>query len=448
MTMKNSKVVVIDVVGLKPAHLNEKKRTPHLNNLLSKGRCWPLKPVFPAVTLPAQASFITGLFPEEHGVVSNGFYFPEKFQVSFWEQANFLVQGEPLWEKLKRISPDLKTAVLFWQNSLYASCDVVITPKPLHFDEKLIQWCYSKPVNLYEKISEEIGEFNLFSYWGPMASIEGSRWIAQASIEVLKREDPDLLMVYLPHLDYCSQKCPPDDPVVLEELQKVDAEVGRIIEGVRQLGLEDDTTFIILSEYVLSPVSGDVPINRQLKENGLLNIRTIQGREYLDFELSPAFAMVDHQVAHIYCKPEHVAKTRSVLEKIDGIEFLLEQEGKRKFHIDHPRSGEFIAVSQKDRWFSYPWWDENSSAPLFADKVDIHNKPGYDPLELFLDPETRRICDDPMLIRGSHGYPPLSENDYATLIISGAGSDHDLPQDTIDSVSVPHIIENLFKKCH
>ena len=131
-----------------------------------------MKPVFPAVTLPVQASLTTGVYPETHGVVSNGFHFPEFHQVSFWEQATGLVRSEKIWTRLRRKDSEFKTAVLFFQNSLYADCEAVITPKPMHTDDGLIQWCYSKPVGLYESISEKIDPFNLFHFWGPMASIE------------------------------------------------------------------------------------------------------------------------------------------------------------------------------------------------------------------------------------------------------------------------------------
>jgi len=417
--MTNTRVVVIDVVGLSTEHFQRKENIPHIAALSSQGRLFQIKPVFPPVTLPVQASLTTGKYPEEHGVVSNGFYFPENFQVAFWEQAASLVQTGRIWDSLKSKEPSLKTAVLFFQNSLYANSDVIITPRPLHTEEGLIQWCYSKPVGFYEEICQQIGEFNLFHFWGPMASIESSRWIAKAAVETMDRVRPHLMFVYLPHLDYCSQKYGPEDSIVLDELRQVDREVGRIVEGAEALGLAEETVFIVLSEYAFYRVQGDIPLNRVLREKGLLEVRTIQGREYLDMELSPAFAMVDHQIAHIYTKSGYEKAVRRVLEKVDGIDMLLDGDGKTSFQVNHPRSGDFIAVSSKNRWFSYYWWDDRSREPDFATHVDIHRKPGYDPLELFVDFKTREISQDTSLIKGSHGYPAMEEGDNVPFLISG-----------------------------
>ncbi len=441
--MKQKRVVVIDVVGLAPHHFDHPEHIPNLAALAGQGTRMSMKPVFPAVTLPVQASLTTGVYPEGHGVVSNGFYFPEHYQVSFWEQATGLVQSEKIWDRLRQKAPELKSAVLFFQNSLYADCDTVITPRPLHTDDGLIQWCYSKPVGLYEAISDRIGPFNLFSFWGPMASIEGSRWIARAAVEVMDRIRPHLMLVYLPHLDYSSQKLGPDDPAIAEELRQVDREVGRIVDGVAELGLTGETVFIVLSEYAFHSVQGDVAINRVLRENGLLAVRTIEGREYLDFELSPAFAMVDHQVAHIYIKAGQKERVRNVLEKTAGIDCLLDTDGQRTHRIHHPRSGDLVAVSSRDRWFSYYWWLDRERAPDFADRVDIHRKPGYDPLEMFLEPGTFNISQDTSLIRGSHGCLPTEEQDRIPLLISGDWEGN-LPHPA--DLAIPdvfHIIEDI-----
>ncbi|SPD71964.1 Type I phosphodiesterase/nucleotide pyrophosphatase [uncultured Desulfobacterium sp.] len=417
--MNKKRVIVIDVPGLSLNHVMSKGLMAHSNSLMSNGHVYRMRTVFPAVTLPVQASLTTGVSPEEHGVVSNGFYFPDSHQISFWEQAASLVEAERIWDRLKRRDAGIKTATLFFQNTLYAQCDAVITPRPMHTDEGLIQWCYSKPVGLYEEICSSIGEFDLTHYWGPMASIKSSQWISKASIEVAARIKPDLMFVYLPHLDYCMQKLGPDHPGVEMELSLVDNEIGRIVQGVNDLGLEGETIFIILSEYVFSGVAGDIAINRILRENGLLSVRSIKGREYLDLELSPAFAMADHQIAHIYIKPGREKSVRQVLEKTDGIDYVLDADGKKDHKIAHPRSGDIIAVSAKDRWFSYYWWFDREKEPDFAAHVDIHRKPGYDPLELFIEPGTFKISQDTSLIRGSHGYPAISQDQMTVLLISG-----------------------------
>lgn len=421
--MNGRRVVVLDVVGLRPEHLTDGARAPHLAALAARGRLHRIKPVFPAVTLPVQASLTSGVPPRQHGVVANGFYSRDFFSVSFWEQPASLVQHERIWETLQRRHPGFTTALLFMQNSLHADCACVLTPRPMHTDEGLVPWCYSKPVGFYEELEAELGPFPLMHYWGPMTSIASSRWIAGAAVRTMERIRPDLLFVYLPHLDYCCQKVGPDHPSVADELLLVDAEVGRIVQGVADLGLLEETVFVVVSEYAFNRVSAAIPLNLILRENGLLATRTIAGRDYVDFELSPAFAMVDHQLAHLYLKKGQEQAVRRVLEKIDGIDFLLDRAGQRRFAVDHPNSGDLVAVSARDRWFSYPWWAERTREPDFAGHVDIHRKPGYDPLELFLEPGTRRISQESGLICGSHGYPPLTAADEVPLLVSGSAPD-------------------------
>lgn len=441
--MRRKRVIVIDAVGLGLKHFGFKDRIPHIASLLDRGKLLRMKPVFPALTLPAQASLTTGAYPDCHGIVANGFYTQDDFRVSFWEQAASLVQTERIWDRLKKKKPGMKSGAIFFQNTLYAGCDTVMTPKPIHADGRLIHWCYSKPPGLYEAVTEGIGQFNLYHYWGPLASIESSRWIAKAAVEVIDRVKPDLLFVYLPHLDYCSQRLGPDDPAILDELSEVDKEVGRIIKGVEDMGLIDETTFIVLSEYVFSEVKKDIPINRALRESGLLKVRTIEGREYIDFELTPAFAMADHQIAHIYVKSGYAKLVRDTLQKIDGIEFLLDGEAKKHFRVEHARSGDLVAISSKDKWFSYYWWNDRSREPEFAARVDIHRKPGYDPLELFTEPGSIKVPQDTLLIKGSHGYPALSEEDAVPFLISGEGKDSAAIPETISITDVASVIERI-----
>ena len=227
----------------------------------------------------------------------------------------------------------------------------------------------------------------------------------------------------------------------MEELGQVDREVGRIVNGIEDLGLGDETLYILLSEYAFSEVQGDIPLNRLLRERGLLEIRTIQGREYLDVELSPAFAMVDHQIAHIYVKSGKEKEVRKALEGIDGIDFLLDRQDQKAYHIGHPCAGDIIAVSARDRWFSYYWWDERAREPDFAAHVDIHRKPGYDPMELFLEPETLKVSQDTNLIRGSHGYPTMSQQDKVVFLISGERENMVEIPETLCVTDVAAIIE-------
>ena len=396
--------ILLDVVGLEVKHLDS-GLLPNIAKISENGEAAKLEPTFPAVTSTVQASVLSGKYPREHGIISNGLYDRSTYNVSFWEQSSSLVQTQRVWDTVKQEKNSKKTAVLFWQNTMYANSDIVVTPRPIHLDDKMVMWCYSKPVGYYEKLKEKFGEFNLASYWGPFASPKSSEWIANAAEHTLEGERPNFLFVYIPHADYSAQRFGKTTVQVRDDLKKADEIVGRLVQKVSDLGIRDETQFIIISEYAFNDVKAAVPLNLVLRDAGLLSIRTIHEKEYLDFEYSKAFAMVDHQVAHVYIKNGYERETRKALENTEGVEKILDSSGKKELAIDHERSGELIAVSARDRWFSYYWWYDENRAPDFAGKVDIHRKPGYDPVELFIDQKTKSIPLDARLVKGSHGRP-------------------------------------------
>ena len=395
--------ILLDVVGLEVKHLDS-GLLPNIAKISENGEVAKLEPTFPAVTSTVQASILSGRYPREHGIISNGLYDRSTYNVSFWEQSSSLVQAQRVWDAIKQKNSK-KTAVLFWQNTMYANSDIVVTPRPIHLDDKVVMWCYSKPVGYYEKLKEKFGEFNLASYWGPFASPKSSEWIANAAEYTLESERPDFLFVYIPHADYSAQRFGKEAVQVRDDLKKADEIVGRFVQKVTDLGIRDETQFIIISEYAFNDVNAAVPLNRVLRDAGLLSIRTIQEKEYLDFEYSKAFAMVDHQVAHVYVKEGFQTEARKVLDATPGVDRILEEKDKQQLAIDHKRSGELIALSSKDMWFSYYWWHDQSAAPDFAKRVDIHRRPGYDPVELFIDQKTMSIPFDASLVKGSHGRP-------------------------------------------
>lgn len=439
---------VFNIVGLSPQYLNFLENLPAFSQLLTDGKAIPMEPAFPCLTLPGQATLSTGILPSEHGIIANGFYYRDKMEVSFWDQYRSLLQAEPFWEKIKHKKPDCKTAVLFWQNTLYGNADIVITPKPMHADHQLIQWCYSKPVGLYESLAEDIGPFELMHYWGPFASPESSRWITNAAISLLKNHSPDLMMIYLPHLDYSCQKYGPDDPKVFEDLKIIDDLVGNFLNELDQLGLRESSTIAVISEYSITNVSSAVNINLVLREAELLNVREIEGKEYLDIEMSKAFAMVDHQIAHVFVQPKDEEKVNNLLQHTEGIQLVLNKHDQIPYGVNHERSGELLAVSAPDKWFTYYWWDNPEKAPDFANKIDIHRKPGYDPLELFWDHDKMEIPTDPSLIKGSHGIPAKDGNHMAVFLISGnTVKNMELP-DKIHATDVASILEKVALEQH
>jgi predicted AlkP superfamily pyrophosphatase or phosphodiesterase len=379
--------------------------------------------VTPAVTCTVQSTFLTGLRPGGHGAVANGWYFRELAEVGFWKQSNALVTGEKVWEAARRRDPAFTCATLFWWYNMYSTADVAVTPRPMYpADGRKLPDVYTEPPELREELQGKLGTFPLFRFWGPAADASSSRWIAACARHVFTTRRPTLTLVYLPHLDYDLQRLGPGHPRLARALREVDAVAGELID----LAQRDGAAVVVLSEYGITEVTGPVHLNRVLREEKLLRVRTELRRELLDAGASEAFAVADHQVAHLYVRDaRRVAEVKALVEKVPGVERVLDEDGKRALGLDHPRSGELVAISRPDRWFSYYYWLDDDRAPDFARTVDIHRKPGYDPAELFLDPKlalpklrigwalTRRalgfralldvIPVDASLVRGSHG---------------------------------------------
>lgn len=380
-----NRVLVLNVVGLTPALLGQ--HAPHLSALAKRGGLRPLTTIIPAVTCSVQATFTTGLLPRDHGIVANGWYFRDLAEVFFWRQSNRLVEGEKIWETARKLDPGFTCAKLFWWYNMHATADYTVTPRPIYLaDGGKRPDIYTQPSGLREELTSRLGDFPLFQFWGPGADIVSSRWIADCARYVYDHRKPTLTLVYLPHLDYSLQRLGPTHPAICEEVRRIDALCGGLIDHVRQ----DGTEVIVLSEYGITEVSGPVHINRVLREAGLLAVREELGRELLNAGASEAFAVADHQLAHVYVKsPERISEVARLLESVPGIESVLDHEGKRREGLDHPRSGELVALSRPDRWFTYYYWQDDARAPDFARTVDIHRKPGYDPVELFIDPALR-----------------------------------------------------------
>jgi predicted AlkP superfamily pyrophosphatase or phosphodiesterase len=375
------------------------------------------------VTTTVQSTFVTGLLPRDHGIVGNGWYFRDLAEVWLWRQSNRLVQGEKLWETAKRRDPSFTCAKLFWWYNMYATADFTVTPRPMYpADGRKLPDIYTQPPGLRDELQRELGQFPLFRFWGPTADIESSRWIARSALRVLERERPTLTLVYLPHLDYSLQRLGPAHPSIAAEVAAVDALCGELIEAARRAG----AAVVVLSEYGITEVSRPVHVNRALRRAGWLAVREELGREQLDAGASQAFAVADHQVAHVYvARPELVPEVAALLRDLPGVERVLDAEAKRAAGLDHPRSGELVAVSDAQSWFTYYHFLDDDRAPDYARTVDIHRKPGYDPAELFVDPRLkaaklriglrlaqkllgmRYLMDviplDATLVRGSHG---------------------------------------------
>ncbi|CQR73781.1 alkaline phosphatase family protein [Sporomusa ovata] len=413
------RLVVFNVVGLTPAHIADKSLTLNINRMAEAGAVSVVKPQFPAVTGSIQATYLTGCEPCRHGIIGNGVYDRQRSTVTMWEQTGARLEGKTIWQTLKNYDPKSTTAILFWQFIKYASADIVLTPSPIHNEKGITTWCFSSPSNWYETMVGKIGEFPLHHFWGPLASIKSSEWIMKATLETIKTYDPNLTLVYLPNLDYNAQRFGPNSEEARQSVKEIDTLIGQFIDEIVEGRIKTDTNVLILSEYAIQKVSRAVHINKVLRDKGFLQVALIDGKEYIDFFHSQAFAVADHQLAHVYCKENCIKEVKITLRQVAGISEVLGEVGKKAYRIDHENSGELVAIAEKDAWFTYYWWKSDEQAPGFVRGVDIHRKPGYDPCELFIDPVTRSIPLKPKLIMGSHGRPAEGSQDLVSLVAYG-----------------------------
>lgn len=455
-------LLVVNVVGLTRAHLGE--HTPCITALANDGFARSMHEVFPAVTCSAQASLLTGLAPAEHGIVANGWYHRDLSEVMFWKQSNRLVSGETVYAAAKKRDPRYTTAKMFWWFNMYADVEWSMTPRPCYpADGRKLFDSYSQPAEWKDELQAALGVFPLPRFWGPMADIESSRWIASASLSVLERPaPPSLTLVYLPHLDYNLQRLGPNDPRISADLRAVDAEAGRLIAAARRRGMD----VVVLSEYGITQVSQPVHINRVLRDAGFLTVRNeITGWETLDCGASRAFAVADHQVAMVYVKrSDDVAAVAERLRRTPGIERVLDRDEQIAAGIAHSRSGEIVAVAAPGAWFTYYYWLDDRVAPDYARCIDIHRKPGYDPVELFINPKIwfpklhvasrllkkilgfRYYMDviglDASLVKGSHGRiaSPAAEATEAPVFICGSRA---IERDTVSMIDVKSMLLEL-----
>src|SRR5436305_9967672 len=413
--------LVLLIAGLSPRHIGAD--TPDISRLARAGAMRPLSTVVPAVTCAVQATFMTGTPPRDHGIVANGWLFRDLMEIWFWRQSNRLVAGEKVWEAGRRRDAGFTSANLFWWYNMAATHDLGVTPRPIYrADGRKLPDCYTKPPELRDELTDRLGPFPLFQFWGPATSIASSRWIADATLHVRRTRSPTLTLAYLPHLDYDLQRLGPDDPRIAASLRAVDALVGGLIADAER----DGARVIVLPAYGLTPVSTPVHINRALRQAGLLRVRREGEGELLDPNQAAAFAVSDHQIAHIYVPDaRRVEDVRRIVSALPGVDCVLDRAEQGALGLDHPRSGELVALARSDAWFTYYYWLDDRQAPDFARTVEIHRKPGYDPVELFLDPAIRlpklaigwrlarrafgfsTLMDviplDAMLVKGSHG---------------------------------------------
>lgn len=413
---------------------------PFLSDYVKRKNLTRLKPMLPAVTTSVQSTYLTGKWPAETGIVGNGWYDRTDCEIKFWKQSNKLVNGEKIWEAARKEDPSFTCSKMFWWYNMYSSADYAVTPRPNYLaDGRKMPDCYSHPAGLRDILQEKLGQFPLFQFWGPGANIKSTEWIADASMITDDLYNPTLTLIYLPHLDYCLQKFGPDFTKISKELTEIDEVLRKLVDFYEKKSAK----VILLSEYGIAPVKHPLHLNRLFREHGLLGIREERGLELLDPGASKAFVVADHQIAHVYINDPSVKnQVISLLQEVKGVELILDKEQQAEHHINHERSGDLVLMADEDSWFTYYFWLDDEKAPDYARCVDIHKKPGYDPVEMFMSSKLRAgykllkkkagfryVMDviplDASLIKGSHGrtgvlpeYQPVLISDYKHTVDS------------------------------
>lgn len=427
-------LAVLNIVGLSSRCLGA--ATPRLCAFRERAGLQSFAPAFPALTCTAQSHMLTGSDASSHGIVANGWLDRESAEVRFWKQSNQLVRGEKIWDRLHREIPGFTCANLFWWYNMATNADLAITPRPLYLaDGRKSFDIHTQPMDLREKIKADLGAFPFPSFWGPAAGIACSQWIADSARWIYQNHQPNLNLVYLPHLDYGLQKYGPDAPEMAKELAEIDTVAGDLIDFYEK----QNVRVLVVSEYGISPVKQPVHLNRILRRAGLLSIKDELGRDGLDLFQSKAIAVADHQIAHVYVKDlQRIDTVKALLAAVPGVETVEYAQQRWQPGIAIERAGDLIVTATPDAWFTYYFWVDDARAPDYARTIDIHRKPGYDPAELFLDPALccpklkiaafllkkklglRALMEviplDASLVKGSHGRDQVPVGEQAVVI--------------------------------
>ncbi len=387
----SDRVVLLSIPGLR-AH--DVASMPNLARLAAQGEQAPLVPSFPCVTCPVQAAMTTGALPADHGVIANGFYWRDKQEIEMWTAWNDCIERPQIWDVLHERYLRITSAVWFPLHSKGCGADYICTPAPIHNpDGSESLWCYTKPESLYGELRDSLGHFPLQHFWGPIANIKSSAWIVDSAVHAARTWRPDFFYIYLPHLDYAAQKNGPDSPEAHTALSALDEALGRLIDGFRAAYGEPEPLWIVASEYAIVPVDHVTYPNRVLREGGLLSVDERADGEHLDLAGSQAWALVDHQLSHVFVRdrdPQVIRRVAELFRGQKGIAEVLLPEDQARYGLNHERSGDVVLVSTPNSWQAYYYWLDDARAPAFARTVDIHQKPGYDPVELFFDAATLR----------------------------------------------------------
>src|SRR5438132_298510 len=315
-------LVLVDAVGLTSRLL---AYAPRLPAIAQSGWLRSLRKIAPAVTCTAQATLLTGQTPIQHGIVGNGWLWRDTGEVRFWQQSNRLLQAEPIYQTARCLARkrgrSFRCAKLFWWFNQGAAVDLSVTPKPYYgADGNKVFAIHGTPDGLTERLERKLGPFPFATFWGPLAGLACTQWIARCAAEVLREQPPDLTLVYLPHLDYDPQRFGPAGCDMSRLVTELDDAAAPLLDVARDIGAR----VWVVSEYGHVQVSRPIELNRALRQAGLLTVRPGPFGEMLDTFTSRAFAVCDHQLAHVYVNdPADMPRVQDVIAGLPGVARVL-----------------------------------------------------------------------------------------------------------------------------
>ena len=430
------RLCLIEVPGLTRRMVES--HAPNLNRVAQQGQIGSLDPDLPAVTMTGHASLMTGQPPTAHGVVGNGWFDRAENVVKFWSQSEKVVTGESIWDAAKKHNPQFTALKHFWWPGMASSADVHVNVRPVYYaDGRKAPDIYTNQLGLAAEVQRQFGTFPMFQFWGPGVGIASSDWIAKTGGHLIETFSPDLSLIYLPHLDYKQQTLGPNDPSIAEEIRQLDEVAGELIDSLQQQEID----VLLVSGYHMNQVDQPILINQLLRQEGWLKVIRNDAGELIDYGMSDAFAVADHQVAHVYVSSDaKIKEVATFIEQIDGVAAVYDQQQQSELGLAHDRSGDLVVLAKTNAWFVYYYWLEESAAPDFARTIAIHAKPGYDPCEMLFDERLRFpklavatrlarkllgmrylmdvVSTNPQRIRGSHGLKPENEMDAPVWLSS------------------------------
>ena len=390
------------VVLLSIPQLRHRDVTPgglaSLEALEVRGGLIELVPAFPGLAASSFATLITGVGPQQHGLIGNTYFDRARGCVVAGPFPDAATEAPRLWQQLRAARPGSKTLLWFAPNSRGADVELGAW---IERDGTLM----TNPPALADALIARFGPFPQVDDpgKGEPPRLAATAWMLRSAAWVIAAEDPTLAIVRVPYLAQVARRFGPDGREAGRAIRELEAVLAPFLAARRPEDL-----ILAATESVVTPVSGPVLPNLVLRGLGLLALSPDPaGGLDVDLARSAAFALADHQLCQIYLNdPTEAATVASAFAGPhgDGIATIAPGDRRAALGLAHPRAGDVILVAQPDHWFAPDWWLVPSEAPRTV--------PGCG-----LAPASPGVPIDPAHVKGSLGAPPPGP-EYLGILVS------------------------------